>query len=148
MVAAMPACFVSSRTSNPPPPEPVVNDPPPEPQPDPQPDPETAADRVGPVLDAVAEVRADHPDMYIAQGGDASGDKLIGDSLDRDLERLSLLSLPSTLGILIVAFGAVLAAVRAAKRSWLADAITAELDGAERRTLAEAAELIGRLVDT
>jgi len=43
---------------------------------------------------------------------------------------------------------AVLAAVRAAKRSWLADAITAELDGAERRTLAEAAELIGRLVDT
>ncbi|MER6651693.1 MarR family transcriptional regulator [Streptomyces sp. NPDC000971] len=43
---------------------------------------------------------------------------------------------------------AVLAAVRAAKRSWLADAITVELDGAERRTLAEAAELIGRLVDT
>ncbi|MFD6275760.1 MarR family winged helix-turn-helix transcriptional regulator [Streptomyces sp. NPDC060209] len=41
----------------------------------------------------------------------------------------------------------VLAGVRAAKRSWLADAIAAELDGAERRTLAEAVELIGRLVD-
>ncbi|WP_103514195.1 MarR family winged helix-turn-helix transcriptional regulator [Streptomyces sp. SM10] len=40
-----------------------------------------------------------------------------------------------------------LAAVRAAKRSWLAEAIASELDGAERRTLAEAAELIGRLVD-
>ncbi|MEU0134125.1 MarR family transcriptional regulator [Streptomyces sp. NPDC006296] len=42
----------------------------------------------------------------------------------------------------------VLAGVRAAKRDWLADAITAELDGAERRTLAEAVGLIGRLVDT
>ncbi|MFJ8859881.1 MarR family winged helix-turn-helix transcriptional regulator [Streptomyces sp. NPDC102451] len=41
----------------------------------------------------------------------------------------------------------VLAGVRAAKRSWLADAIAGELDGAERRKLAEAVELIGRLVD-
>ncbi|MFJ8748361.1 MarR family winged helix-turn-helix transcriptional regulator [Streptomyces sp. NPDC102441] len=41
----------------------------------------------------------------------------------------------------------VLAGVRAAKRGWLADAIAGELDGAERRTLAEAVELIGRLVD-
>lgn len=40
-----------------------------------------------------------------------------------------------------------LAGVRAAKRSWLADAIAAELDGAERRSLAEAVALIGRLVD-
>ncbi|MFI8002244.1 MarR family winged helix-turn-helix transcriptional regulator [Streptomyces sp. NPDC086010] len=40
-----------------------------------------------------------------------------------------------------------LAGVRAAKRSWLAEAIAGELDGAERRTLAEAVELIGRLVD-
>ncbi|MFJ4838712.1 MarR family winged helix-turn-helix transcriptional regulator [Streptomyces sp. NPDC088746] len=42
----------------------------------------------------------------------------------------------------------VLAGVRAAKRSWLADAIAGELDGAERRALAEAVGLIGRLVDT
>ncbi|MFD5040541.1 MarR family winged helix-turn-helix transcriptional regulator [Streptomyces sp. NPDC058377] len=41
----------------------------------------------------------------------------------------------------------VLADVRAAKRSWLADAIAGELDGTERRALAEAVELIGRLVD-
>ncbi|MFE7748368.1 MarR family winged helix-turn-helix transcriptional regulator [Streptomyces sp. NPDC057428] len=40
-----------------------------------------------------------------------------------------------------------LAGVRAAKRSWLAGAIAGELDGEERRTLAEAVELIGRLVD-
>ncbi|MFE3515116.1 MarR family winged helix-turn-helix transcriptional regulator [Streptomyces sp. NPDC059166] len=40
-----------------------------------------------------------------------------------------------------------LAGVRAAKRNWLAETIAAELDGAERRTLAEAVELIGRLVE-
>ncbi|WNI22679.1 MarR family transcriptional regulator [Streptomyces sp. ITFR-16] len=39
-----------------------------------------------------------------------------------------------------------LAEVRAAKRNWLAEAIAAELDGAERRTVAEATALIERLV--
>lgn len=39
-----------------------------------------------------------------------------------------------------------LAEVRAAKRNWLAEAVAAELDGAERRTVAEAAILIERLV--
>jgi RND superfamily putative drug exporter len=74
-------------------------------------DPETAKDRVGPALDTVARVQAAHPDLYIAEGGDASGDKLIGDDLDRGLSRLSLLSIPVTLGILLVAFGAVVAAL-------------------------------------
>ncbi|MFE4368903.1 MarR family winged helix-turn-helix transcriptional regulator [Streptomyces sp. NPDC056835] len=39
-----------------------------------------------------------------------------------------------------------LVAVRAAKQGWLSDAIAGELDGAERRTLAEAAVLLERLV--
>ncbi|ROQ82555.1 MarR family transcriptional regulator [Streptomyces sp. NBC_01260] len=39
-----------------------------------------------------------------------------------------------------------LAEVRAAKRNWLAEAIAAELDGAERRTVAEATALLDRLV--
>ncbi|TXS37840.1 MarR family winged helix-turn-helix transcriptional regulator [Streptomyces sp. OR43] len=39
-----------------------------------------------------------------------------------------------------------LAEVRAAKRNWLAEAVAAGLDGAERRTVAEAATLIERLV--
>ncbi|MGW9119350.1 MarR family winged helix-turn-helix transcriptional regulator [Streptomyces sp. NPDC055663] len=38
-----------------------------------------------------------------------------------------------------------LAEVRAAKHDWLARAMEAELDGVERRTVAEAVELIGRL---
>ncbi|MEV6306197.1 MMPL family transporter [Actinoplanes sp. NPDC051861] len=74
-------------------------------------DPETAGDRVGPVLDAVAKVQAAHPDLYIAEAGDASGDKLIGDELEEGLTRLSMLSIPVTLGILLVAFGAVVAAL-------------------------------------
>jgi RND superfamily putative drug exporter len=72
---------------------------------------DTAADRVGPVMDAVAGVQRAHPDLYVAQGGDASGEKVIGESLEKDFSRLSLLSLPITLGILLVAFGALLAAV-------------------------------------
>lgn len=71
---------------------------------------DTAVDRVGPVVDAVAAVQRAHPDLYVAQGGDASGDKAISESLSKDLTRLSMLSLPVTLGILIVAFGALLAA--------------------------------------
>ena len=74
-------------------------------------DAETASERVQPSLDTVARVQAAHPDLYIAQGGDASGDKLIGDDLDEGLHRLSLLSIPVTLGILLVAFGAVVAAL-------------------------------------
>ncbi|MBL7257370.1 MMPL family transporter [Paractinoplanes lichenicola] len=72
---------------------------------------EDAADRVQPSLDTVARVQAAHPDLYIAQGGDASGDKLIGDKLDKGLNTLGMLSIPVTLGILLVAFGAVVAAL-------------------------------------
>jgi putative drug exporter of the RND superfamily len=74
-------------------------------------DPATAKDRVQPALDAVAAVQARHPDLYVAEAGDASAEKLIGDALDRGLARLSLLSIPVTLGILLVAFGAVVAAL-------------------------------------
>ncbi|MEV4637714.1 MMPL family transporter [Actinoplanes sp. NPDC049548] len=74
-------------------------------------DPETAKDRVQPLLDAIAGVQGRHPGLYVAEAGDASGDKLIGDSLDEGLNRLSMLSIPITLGILLVAFGAVVAAL-------------------------------------
>ncbi|MFI5753651.1 MarR family winged helix-turn-helix transcriptional regulator [Streptomyces sp. NPDC051569] len=42
----------------------------------------------------------------------------------------------------------VLAGVRAAKRDWLSGAIAGELDAAERRTVAEAAALLARLVES
>ena len=74
-------------------------------------DPKTASDRVGPALDAVHSVQSRHRDVYIGESGNASGGKLVGDALDRGLARLSLLSIPVTLGILLVAFGAVVAAL-------------------------------------
>jgi RND superfamily putative drug exporter len=74
-------------------------------------DPETAKDRIGPALDAVAGVQQRHPALFIGEAGDASFDKVLGDSLDQGLTRLSYLSIPVTLGILLVAFGAVVAAL-------------------------------------
>ncbi len=74
-------------------------------------DPETAKERVRPALDAVAQIQTKHPDLYVVEAGDASGDKLIGDELEAGLSRLSMLSIPVTLGILLVAFGAVVAAL-------------------------------------
>jgi putative drug exporter of the RND superfamily len=74
-------------------------------------DPETAKDRVQPARDAVTVVQQRHPGLFLAQGGDASSDLLIGDALEDGLNRLGLLSIPVTLGILLVAFGAVVAAL-------------------------------------
>jgi len=74
-------------------------------------DKDTAKERIDPVLNAVAKVQQAHPDLYVAESGDASGDKFIGDALGKDLQRLGLLSIPLALGILIVAFGALLAAI-------------------------------------
>jgi RND superfamily putative drug exporter len=71
----------------------------------------TAADRVQPVLDAVAGVQAAHKDLRIEETGSASLDHAIGQSLDEDFNRLGMLSIPLTLGILLVAFGAFLAAI-------------------------------------
>ncbi|WP_433346308.1 MMPL family transporter [Micromonospora sp. CA-111912] len=72
---------------------------------------DTAVDRVDAVRDAVARVQREFPDLLVAQTGDASLDQSIGEILAGDMHRLSLLSIPVTLGILIVAFGALLAAV-------------------------------------
>lgn len=72
---------------------------------------DTAVDRVGPVRDAVAQVQRANPDLLVAQTGDASMDQSLNTVVTDDLHRLSLLSIPVTLGILIVAFGALLAAV-------------------------------------
>ncbi len=73
-------------------------------------DPATAADRVGPVLDAVARVGAAHPEVTIGQFGDASSGKWLNDMLGRDFARAEWTAVPLALGILLVAFGALLAA--------------------------------------
>jgi uncharacterized membrane protein YdfJ with MMPL/SSD domain len=67
-------------------------------------------EKVVPSLSSTAAVQRAHPDLRIEQFGDASADKALGASLDDDFKRAEFLSLPITMIILIVAFGALVAA--------------------------------------
>ena len=70
-----------------------------------------SAARVVPVLAAVRAAAAAHPLIRIAETGDASINKAINDTVLRDLHRAELLSFPITLVVLLIAFGAVVAAL-------------------------------------
>jgi RND superfamily putative drug exporter len=73
-------------------------------------DPDTAEDRVEPLRAATAEVQQAHPDLRVEQVGGPSISKALDDTLGKDFQRAELLSLPVTLIILIIAFGALIAA--------------------------------------
>jgi uncharacterized membrane protein YdfJ with MMPL/SSD domain len=73
-------------------------------------DPENAVDKIDPVIAAVDEAKAANSELFIGAFGDATAEKDIGDSVNSDLERAGLLSLPVTIVILIIAFGALVAA--------------------------------------
>jgi uncharacterized membrane protein YdfJ with MMPL/SSD domain len=73
-------------------------------------DPEKAVDKIDPLLAAVDEAKAAHPELYIGAFGMESADKEITDAVNEDLAQAGLLSLPVTLIILVVAFGALVAA--------------------------------------
>jgi uncharacterized membrane protein YdfJ with MMPL/SSD domain len=73
-------------------------------------DPEKAVDKIDPVIAAVDEAKAANYQLFIGAFGDATAEKGIGDSVANDLERAGLLSLPVTIVILIIAFGALVAA--------------------------------------
>jgi uncharacterized membrane protein YdfJ with MMPL/SSD domain len=72
---------------------------------------DTAGERVQPVLDTVGEVRRAHPDVTVHQYGRASADQWLGDMLGDDFARAELTAVPLALGILLVVFGAVVAAL-------------------------------------
>jgi RND superfamily putative drug exporter len=71
----------------------------------------TSWKQVQPVLDAVAAVRTAHPAMRVEQFGEASANKWFNDTVLRDFHRAEWTAVPLALGILLVAFGALLAAV-------------------------------------
>ncbi|MFD0522856.1 MMPL family transporter [Paractinoplanes durhamensis] len=73
-------------------------------------DPDTASDRVEPLRAATAEVQKAHPDLRIEQVGGPSINKALDDTLGDDFQKAEILSLPVTLFILIIAFGALIAA--------------------------------------
>jgi uncharacterized membrane protein YdfJ with MMPL/SSD domain/pimeloyl-ACP methyl ester carboxylesterase len=69
-----------------------------------------APDKVGPIVDAVAAAQAAHPGFFIGEMGDASAPKAVVDQQGKDLAKAGELSLPITLIILIITFGALVAA--------------------------------------
>jgi len=69
-----------------------------------------AHSKVEPILDEVAAAQKEHPAFAIEQFGDASAEKALDDTVGKDFSRAELLSLPITLAILLVAFGALVAA--------------------------------------
>ena len=66
--------------------------------------------RVGASLDATAGAQRAHPGLRIEQAGDASSVKALNKSYSHDFAKARTLSLPITLLILVVAFGALVAA--------------------------------------
>jgi putative drug exporter of the RND superfamily len=75
--------------------------------PGPQDDQATA---VGPALSAVAAVQARNPGLRIAEGGDASEQRAINAVLDSGFRRAEATSVPITLILLLLVFGALIAA--------------------------------------
>ncbi|MFI7676489.1 MMPL family transporter [Actinophytocola sp. NPDC049390] len=69
-----------------------------------------ASDRLGPLHDATAAVQRDHPDLRVEQVGGPSINKGINDQVGDDLLKAELISVPVTLLIMLIAFGAIIAA--------------------------------------
>ena len=65
---------------------------------------------IGPVVDAVHRVEAQNPGVYVGQFGEASANKALSQAFEDDFQKAETLSLPITLVILVVAFGALVAA--------------------------------------
>jgi RND superfamily putative drug exporter len=73
-------------------------------------DKDKAVDKIAPVLDRVDEAQRAHPHLFIGEFGDASSVKATETAFSDDLGRAGLLSIPITLIILVLTFGALVAA--------------------------------------
>jgi uncharacterized membrane protein YdfJ with MMPL/SSD domain len=71
---------------------------------------EDAADKVEPILATVANAQSAHPQFTIEEFGGGSVNKGISDQFGKDLLKAGVISLPVTLGILLLTFGALVAA--------------------------------------
>jgi uncharacterized membrane protein YdfJ with MMPL/SSD domain len=71
---------------------------------------EKAKDKVAPILASVRGLQARFPHFTVAEFGSASADYEVGRRFERDMSRAEYTSLPLTLIILLVAFGALVAA--------------------------------------
>jgi len=72
-------------------------------------DPDDAVNKIDPIVAAVADAKEAHPGLYIGSFGVSADDEIDGAFMD-DLKKAGLLSIPVTLIILLVVFGALVAA--------------------------------------
>jgi RND superfamily putative drug exporter len=70
---------------------------------------EDAVDKIDPIVTRVAEVQKANPELYVGSLGESTG-KALTASFGDDLKRAGLFSVPLTLIILLIAFGALVAA--------------------------------------
>src|SRR3954452_9088272 len=73
-------------------------------------DDDKAQQRVAHTLAATAAAQRAHPELRVAEFGDASAGKALDKTYDSDFQKAEPLSLPITLVILVLAFGALVAA--------------------------------------
>ncbi|GAA0623150.1 MMPL family transporter [Streptomyces crystallinus] len=74
-------------------------------------DADTAPDRIAPVLDAVKKVQGEHKQLRIEEIGAASMGKTFKDAFGDDFKKAEYSAVPVALGILLIAFGALVAAL-------------------------------------
>jgi RND superfamily putative drug exporter len=73
-------------------------------------DPEDAATDVEPSVAAVDDLQEKYPEYNVEQFGAGSGEKGVNDTIQKDVGKAGMLSLPITLLVLLVALGALVAA--------------------------------------
>jgi uncharacterized membrane protein YdfJ with MMPL/SSD domain len=71
---------------------------------------EKAKDKMAPILAAVERAQAGNPSVIMAEFGQASADYQLGQRFARDMHHAELTSVPLTVVILLIAFGALVAA--------------------------------------
>src|SRR4051794_2979556 len=69
-----------------------------------------ARDKLGPVLASAADAQRAHPSFFVGEFGGASAAKAVDTAFANDLKSAGVFSIPLTLIILVVAFGALVAA--------------------------------------
>ncbi|GHJ28926.1 membrane protein [Streptomyces hygroscopicus subsp. sporocinereus] len=74
-------------------------------------DPDSAGKRVRPVVDAVQRTASAHRGVEVHEFGDATAQHLLDGMLSDDLKKAELTAVPLALGILLVVFGALIAAL-------------------------------------
>jgi RND superfamily putative drug exporter len=69
-----------------------------------------ATGKLGPILKSVADAQRAHPSFFIGEFGEASADNAVNTAFGNDLKSAGVFSIPLTLIILVIAFGALIAA--------------------------------------